>query len=219
MKKIVVKIGGSLAIGSCGPRKSYFRKLVPVLKQLKDGNQLIVSIGGGKFIRNYFKSIEKLGLSDEQMEWIAIELLSVNVKFLSELLSLKPIYSLEEIGEKTSGVIGGIKPGRSTDANAAYAAAMIKADMFIKLTNVDGIYDSDPRKFRNAKRIERMSFADLKKFSTQGKPGSYGILDSLAIEIIAKNRISTIIMSGRNPGNILKAIDGKNLGTLVTDRI
>jgi len=215
--KIVLKIGGSISINENGPVEAYFRKLLPVIRQIKTRHRLILCIGGGKFIRKYYKSIEKLGLKKEEMEWIAIELLRVNVRFLSSLLNMKPLYRLEEISTKTTGVIGGIKPGRSTDANAAYCAAKIKADLFVKLTNVDGIYDKDPRKHKDARKLETLSFADLKKFSQSGKPGSYGILDRLAIETITKHKIKTVIMNGKDPKNILKAIKGERIGTIIAD--
>src|SRR3990170_3117441 len=92
--RLVVKIGGSLSIGEDGPNKEYFKKLVPVLRKISRNHQLIVVIGGGRFIRNYYRSIRKLGLSYEEMEWIAIELLRVNVRFLAFLLNKEPIYSL-----------------------------------------------------------------------------------------------------------------------------
>ncbi|MBS3053031.1 MAG: hypothetical protein J4469_00865 [Candidatus Aenigmarchaeota archaeon] len=193
--KIVLKIGGSISINENGPVEAYFRKLLPVIRQIKTRHRLI--------------------LWKEEMEWIAIELLRVNVRFLSSLLNMKPLYRLEEISTKTTGVIGGIKPGRSTDANAAYCAAKIKADLFVKLTNVDGIYDKDPRKHKDARKLETLSFADLKKFSQSGKPGSYGILDRLAIETITKHKIKTVIMNGKDPKNILKLINGEKIGTLI----
>jgi len=60
--KIVLKIGGSVSISEDGPVEAYFRKLLPVIRQIKTRHQLILCIGGGKFIRNYYKSIEKLGV-------------------------------------------------------------------------------------------------------------------------------------------------------------
>lgn len=215
--KIAVKIGGSLCIGEHGPEKKYLSGLLPVLKKIKKRNQLIVSIGGGKLVRNYFKNAEGFKMNRHDMEWAAIEILQANVRFLASLLGMKPIFSLEEIDTGTSGVIGGIKPGRSTDANAAYAAAKIKANLFIKMTNVGGIYNKDPKKYRNARKLDRIPFKDLRKFSRNGKPGSYGILDALAIEIIAKNKIKTVVISGKNPKDVLKAISGKKIGTLISD--
>jgi|SRR3989338_1347093 len=214
--KLVVKIGGSLCIDENGPMISYFSRLVPVLKKLKKEHQLIVVIGGGEFIRKYYRSIEKFQLSHDRMEWIAIDLLRVNARFLAYLLDTKPIFSLEEINNRSEGVISGIIPGRSTDANAALAAAKIKADLLVKLTNVDGIYTADPRKSKSAKKIEAVPFSELKKYSVSGKPGSYGILDRLAMETIVKNKIRTVVMSGKEPKDLLGLIEGKKTGTLVS---
>lgn len=215
--RLVIKIGGSLSIDEHGPRMEYFKKLLPVLKKIDKNNQLILSIGGGKFIRKYYDSIKEFGLSDEEMEWIAVDILHVNVQFLSFLMKKKPIFSLDELNEKCSGVIGGIKPGRSTDANAAFAAKTIKADFFIKLTDVDGIYDKDPKKFSNAKKLDKVSFNELKNYAKGGKPGKYGVLDKLAVDIITKNKIKTVIMNGNNPEDILMVLKGKKVGTLISD--
>ena len=215
--KLVIKIGGSLCIDENGPIHSYFSMLVPILNGLKSKNQIIVSIGGGKFIRKYYKSVERLGLNNKKMEWIAVDLLKVNTRFLAYLLKLKPIFTLEEINGRSSGVISGIKPGRSTDANAAYASKKIKADLFIKLTNVDGIYDKDPKKYKNAKKLKAIKFSELSKYGVKGEPGSYGILDKTAIGIIKKNKIKTIIINGGNPKNLLKAIKGRGIGTSISD--
>ncbi len=213
--RLVIKIGGSLSIDEDGPKVEYFKKIIPVLKKLAREHQLVLSIGGGKFIRKYYSAIEKLGLTHEQMEWIAIELLRVNVRFLSSLMEMKPIYSLEELNEKSDGVIGGIKPGRSTDANAAYAASVIKADYFIKLTDVEGVYDKDPKLHKDVVKLGFIPFNDLMKFAQEGKPGSYGVLDKLAVETIVKHKIKTIIMKGSETENIVRAIKGEKIGTLI----
>ena len=60
-----------------------------------------------------------------------------------------------------------------------------------------------------------MDFDELKKFSLKGTPGNYGILDAQAIETIAKNKIKTIIVNGKNPENLHDAI-GMKIGTLIT---
>jgi len=213
--KLVIKIGGSLSMNKDGPKVNYFKKILPILKKIDAKNQLILSIGGGKFVRKYYDVVKKFGISNDKMEWIAVDMLRANVRFLSFLMNKKPIFSLKELKKNSDGIIGGIKPGRSTDANAAYAAKIIKADMLIKLTNVDGVYDKDPNKFKYAKKIEHLTFRELADYIEEGKPGSYGILDKLAIEIIIKNRIRTIIMNGKNPENILKALKGEKMGTLI----
>ncbi len=213
--KIVIKIGGSVAIGEYGPNPEYFSRLVPVLKEISKENQLIVSIGGGKLMRKYQQQIKNTGLSNDEMEWCFIDLVRANVHFLSALLKTKPLFSLEEISSKTSGVIGGICPGRSTDANAALAAARIKADMIIKLTDVDGIYEKDPKYFPDAKKLDKISLKDIMKYATDGKPGDYGIFDKIALNTIKKHKIKAVIISGNEPKNILKALKGERIGTVI----
>lgn len=196
---------------------SRVKSFVNILKKIKKNNQMILVVGGGKFVRNYMKRAKALGISNKNLEWIAIEILKSNVRLFSYLLGLKPIFDLNEINKNSSCVISGICPGRSTDANAAIAAKKIGADMLIKVTNVDGIYDKDPNRFKNAKKIDKISFNDLLKFAKRGKPGSYGILDKLAIETIAKNKIRTFVINGKNPKNIIKVIEGESIGTEISD--
>jgi uridylate kinase len=213
--KIVIKIGGSVAIGEYGPNPEYFSRLVSVLKEVQKKHQLIVSIGGGKFVRKYGHQIKDMKLSNDEIEWCFIDLVRANVHFLSALLKTKPLFSLEEISSKTSGVIGGIKPGRSTDANAALAAARIKADLIIKLTDVDGVYEKDPKYFPDAKKLDKISLKNIMKYATDGKPGDYGIFDKLALKTIKKHKIKTVIISGNEPSNILKVLKGEKIGTVI----
>ncbi|MEM7816807.1 MAG: UMP kinase [Candidatus Aenigmatarchaeota archaeon] len=215
--RIVIKIGGSLLFDDYGPIVAIIKNFVNVLKGIKKRHQIILVVGGGKFVRNYMKGAKALKISNKNLEWIAIEILKSNVRLFSYLLDLKPIFDLNEINEKTEGVLGGICPGRSTDANATIAAKAMRADMLIKVTNVDGIYDKDPNRFKDARKIDRISFNELMKFSKRGKPGSYGILDNLAIETIVKNKIRTFVISGENPKNIIKVINGKNIGTEISE--
>jgi len=212
--KIVIKVGGSMVFDENGPRFSYLNKLVPVLKQIRRKHQLIVSIGGGKYGRIYIKDMGK-HLPKRDVEWIFIELLRTNVRLLATMLKMKPIFKLNEIKPRTSGIIGGFEPGHSTDWTAAIAAKKIKADLIIKLTNVDGIYTRDPNKYKNAKKMKHLSFKELHSIKTSTSPGNYGVLDPTAIDIITRNKIQTIVMSGRNPKNIIKAVKEKSVGSVI----
>ena len=214
--RIVIKIGGSVSITDKGPDKNYFKKLLPVLKRLKKHHQMIVVVGGGGLTRSYGRSIENFPLSNREKEEIFIELIKSNVRFLAGMLKMRPIFSLGEIGRSTSGVIGGIAPGRSTDANGALAAKKIRADLFIKLTDVDGVYDKDPNKFKGARKLNKLRFSDMKKLAVKGAPNKYGVLDRLAIQSLSRARIRAIIVNGKNPGNIEKAIRGEKIGTTIT---
>lgn len=214
--RLVIKIGGSLSFTDFGPNKKYLKRLIPVLKRIDKKNQLIICVGGGQFIRKYLKNINNFILSDREIEWLFVELLRTNVSLFSFLLKKKPIFDITRVNRKTEGVIGGISPGRSTDGNAAICAEKIKADLFIKLTNVDGIYNKDPNKYRNAKRIKHIPYRDITKYSIKKGPCSYGILDPLAMKIIKRSKIKTIIMSGKKPERILDAVKGKHVGTTIS---
>ena len=86
-----------MSIDEKGPNFSYFSRLLPILREIKRKNQLIMVIGGGKLTRVYAKSIEKFSLSDEEREKVFISLISANVNCLAALLKMKPIFSLEKI--------------------------------------------------------------------------------------------------------------------------
>jgi len=214
---IVIKIGGSLCMDSKGPKAQYFKKLIPVFKKLKKKHTLAISIGGGKFVSEYFKNIQDFHLDDDSVEWIGIELMRSNQMFLAEILNGTPIFDLNKIKGKKTPILAGIKPRRSTDANAAIAAKELKADLLIMLTDVRGIYNKNPHKNRNAKFVPHISFTELIKYSLKKTgPKHYGVIDPLAIKVIRKNKIKTIIFNGNDPKRILDVVNGKNIGTQIS---
>lgn len=215
--KLVIKVGGSLAIGPEGPREQYIKKLVSVI-QLLQVNQLVIGIGGGGMTRQYAKAIEPFNLTDDEKEEMYIDIMRANVRLLSFLLKGKPVFSLSDIDEKEEvQVTGGIEPGRSSDANAALAAEMINADLFIILTDVDGVYEEDPKKNKNAKKLDKISFEDLDRFAVEVSPNNYGVVDPTAIKVIQRARIPTIVCNGHDPKIILQILNGEYVGTKICD--
>jgi len=83
------------------------------------------------------------------------------------------------------------------------------------MTNVNGVYNKDPNKFKDAKKIDEMQFFELAKLAPKGKPNKYGVLDKLAVETLSAGRIRTIIINGKNPKNLLKVLEGKKIGTII----
>ncbi|MBI4019604.1 MAG: hypothetical protein HY364_05120 [Candidatus Aenigmarchaeota archaeon] len=215
--KVVIKIGGSVAINEMGINSHYFSQMLPILKMIEKGNEVSLCIGGGRIVRNYFASARALGMTEREMELIGIDMIKAHVRFLAFLTKKTPIFSREEIKAKNM-VIGGLEPGKSTDHSAALLASIIKADMFVKMTNVAGIYDKDPATHEGAKLIECMSFSQLKGYASSGTPGNYGILDAAAIEIIVREKITTVIMDGRTPENLAKALSLQT-GTIIKETL
>lgn len=215
--RIAIKIGGSLAIKEDGPDEKYFKKFIPVFRKIKkESKKIVVGIGGGKLVRNYYKRTTKF-LSPREQEMIAIDLLRANARFLAYILGGKPVFSLSKLPRSKVLVVSGIKPGRSTDANTAILASKIKAHKLIILTDVDGIYTKDPKKYSNARLIRKIRFKDLMQYSKKKvSPGNYGVVDPLALKIISKFKINTFVMNGTNPRNILRVLNGERIGTEIS---
>ncbi|HEX2944569.1 MAG TPA: UMP kinase [Clostridia bacterium] len=98
-------------------------------------------------------------------------------------------------------------PYFSTDTTAALRAAEIDADVILKATMVDGVYDSDPKKNPDAVRFETISFAD----ALAKRLGS--IMDSTALSLCMDNKIPLIVFDLSDPENILRVVSGENIGT------
>jgi uridylate kinase len=211
--KLVIKIGGSVIFDEYGVKTDYVKRLLPVLTRINKENQLILAIGGGKFVKNYENRAMKF-FEKKIVQESSIHILRANIVFFGNLLGTKPIFSLKDVKKNTRGVIGGVMPGRSTDANAAAAAAVIKSDLFIKITDVDGIYDKDPHLYGDAKIFKEIKFAALQRILKKEDKNDYAMLDETAQSIIVKNRIKTII-AGSEPSNILKIISGEKIGTVI----
>ena len=111
----------------------------------------------------------------------------------------------------------GYEPKMTSDGTAANVARVIRADYFVNITNVKGLYNKDPRKNNNAKFISRISFSDFfKKINKfKFKPGQHFVLDQTAAKIISKYQIRTVILKGND--NLENLLKGKNFdGTLIS---
>lgn len=100
-------------------------------------------------------------------------------------------------------------PYFSTDTTAALRAAEIDADVILKATMVDGVYDADPKKNADAVRFDSLSFSDaLAK--------RLGVMDSTAMSLCMDNKIPLIVFDLSDPENILRVLKGENIGTILT---
>ena len=101
-------------------------------------------------------------------------------------------------------------PYFSTDTTAALRASEIRADVILKATKVDGIYDSDPKKNPDAKRFDRISYSDALAQRLQ-------VMDSTAFSLCMDNRIPIIVFDMNKPSNFRDVLLGKNVGTTVSE--
>lgn len=222
--RIVIRIGGSVVASP--PNSQLIQKYAEILRNLRAmGYEMVVVVGGGAPARQYIQLAKDIGLKEEEQDEVAI---SVS-RLFAQLFALKIVglewktipTSLETVSdllnEKGIVVMGGLKPGMTTDTVAAMVASHVGAKLIIKATDQDGVYTKDPKKYSDAEKIDELSFDDLSQLMDQDKhkAGIHQIIDPEAIRILKKNRIKTIIVNGKNPENLLDALKGKKIGTIV----
>ena len=222
--KVVFRIGGSIIASP--PKAEIIRDYVDLVKNMKKrGHQLVVIVGGGLIARDFIKIAKDLGLSEPDQDEVAI---SVS-RLFAQLLALK----LGDLGSRVlpksvddavdlfgSGrvvVMGGVRPGMTTDAVAAIVAERIGADLLVKASDVDGVYTKDPKKHPDAEKIDRLGFDDLKRLFEldRHRAGINQILDPEAVRILEKSRIRIVVVNGFRPENVLLALKGEKVGTII----
>lgn len=219
--KLVISLGGSMI----APRElnlSFLKEFKKVIRKFSKYKIVIVT-GGGKIARDY---INALNDKDEKIRsLIGIQATKLNAMLVSNFLdsyivipdSLSQVKSL--LNKNNIIVCGalGYEPKMTSDGTAANVARVIKADYFVNITNVKGLYDKDPRKNNNAKFISRISFSDFLRIMNEVKfkPGQHFVLDQTAAKIISKYQIRTVILKGND--NLENLLKGKNFdGTLIS---
>ena len=227
--KVVISIGGSIIVPD-GIDFRFLNKLKKVLFRLSKKHRIVVITGGGKTARRYIEALEKEGASEYTRDLVGIECTRLNARFLSSFLGY--LYkevprTLREVSVMLSRsrivVCGGlgqgrrVDGGRTSDGTSAEIAQYIWAHLFINMTNVKGLYTKDPRKFKDAKFIPKISYKEFNKIMSKvkEKPGSHFILDSFAFRIVSRKKIKTIILCGVK--NLQGAIEGKKfVGTVIS---
>ncbi|HDD67562.1 MAG TPA: UMP kinase [Candidatus Thorarchaeota archaeon] len=224
--RAVLKLGGSLLYSDTGEvNLERIRAYADTLTDLiQTGHRFIVIVGGGRPARAFVSAARALGANEAQCDWLGIKTARLNAELfcaaLGDLAYPKVVDSLDELetGFCTGRVVlmGGLTPGQSTNAVAALAAELVGADMLLNATNVDGVYDKDP-KSPDARRLDMVSIRELEKILSGGgtRAGEYRLFDPVAIRVVARSRIRTVIFDGRDPQNLARIISGERVGTII----
>ena len=224
--RLLLKLSGEL-LGQNEVSFAKALKLAYILKECKNkGNELCIVIGGGNLWRG--RSHEEMNLTDSDsigmlattMNAICLKsalkeigvkatvMSSINLEFTSNYNTDK---ALELIKDEIIILAGGLGiPCLSTDTTAAIRGSELMVDYILKGTNVDGIYDSDPRTNLNATKYNRLSYNEAinKKLK---------IMDISAFEICQKNNIKIVVYDASDINNIVKVCNGETIGTIVNN--
>ena len=222
MKTYVISVGGSLIV----PDKvdyDFLVKLRNTVNKLKRKYKIVVVTGGGKTARNYIEPLRRAGFNNEVQCLLGIKATKLNAMLVSNFLKANKLLpdSIKEIKNLlrrynlvVCGSIG-FKPEMTSDGDSADIARHLNAEL-INMTNVDGLFTRDPRKFKNARFIPEISFKDFLKIANKikFKAGQHFVLDKSAAVIIDRYRIKTTILKGLN--NLERCINGEKFrGTVI----
>lgn len=228
-KRILLKLSGEALAGgqNHGIDFDTVTKICSAIKKCADlGVQIGIVVGGGNFWRGRSSGNMDRTRADH-MGMLATVINALGVADALEMLGtpvrVQTAISMPQIAEpyvrnravrhleKGRVVVFGCGTGNpffSTDTAASLRAAEIDADIILKATMVDGVYDSDPKVNPNATKYDSLSFAEVLS-------KNLGVMDSTAASMCKDNDIPLLVFSIDNPENIVDAVCGKDIGTLV----
>ncbi|MDH5782636.1 MAG: UMP kinase [Candidatus Bathyarchaeota archaeon] len=222
--RLVLRIGGSVVASPFNPALlSGYADLLMRLK--REGHLVAAVVGGGSLAREMIRVAKEMGLKEPEQDEVAISVSRLVAQLLLMKLDESEVgtvpMSIEEAADFVIDgkvvVMGGLKPGMTTDAVAAMLAEQISADLLVKATDQEGIYTRDPRKYPDARKLDVLSFDDLTRFFEKEKheAGIHQVLDPEAVRILKKRKTRTIVLNGFNPNNVSLAVKGEKVGTLI----
>ena len=230
-KRILLKLSGESLAGDLkhGIDFDLLLKICePIKKCVDSGVEVGIVVGGGNFWRGRTSgdmdrtradhmgmlatAINALGVCD------ALEQLGLDVRVqtaISMRQVAEPYIRNKAVRHLDKGrvVIFGCGTGNpffSTDTAAALRAVEIEADVIMKATMVDGVYDSDPKKNPDAKKFDTITFQDVLS-------KDLAVMDSTASALCKDNNMPILVFSIEDPENIYRAVCGENVGTVVTN--
>lgn len=222
--RIVIRIGGSVIATPVNTH--LIGNYAEIMKKLKaKKHKLAIVVGGGALAREFIKIAKELGLTEKDQDDLAISVSRLYAQLFAKMLGKASCEKIPKSIEETAhclekgkiAVLGGLKPGMTTDTVAALVAKRINADILIKATDQEGVYTKDPRKHSDAVKLDRISFEELPKVLAEDKhrAGIHQILDPEAIKVLKAKRIKVRVLNGFKPENLLLAVEGKAVGTLI----
>ena len=229
-KRVLLKLSGEALMGeqSSGIDPQIVQYLADEIKEVVNGIQLSLVIGGGNIFRGVAASArgmdrvagDQMGMMATLINAVALQdalekkgidtrlLSAIEVRTIAEPFIRRRALRHLQKGRVVIFAAGTGNPYFSTDTAAALRAMEVHADIILKATKVDGIYDRDPKKDPNAKKFDELSYMDVLSRHLQ-------VMDSTAISLCMDNRMPIIVFDLKEKGNIKRIIYGEKIGSIV----
>ncbi len=229
VNKIVVKIGGSVLFPQ-EINSSHFlnsmdklAEFIKFAKSINENMKIFMVVGGGSWAKNYINFAESVGIPPIIRDLYGITISRLNANMVMYLIEKRlegfnicrdtpktpeEAYRISRFHDVM--VIGGFFPGQSTIGTAALLSEIVNADLLLIATDVDGVYREDPKINPKAEKYRRIHVSELLKLliGLEAKPGTYKLIDLVALKIIQRGKINTIIMSAKDMSNLTKVLKG-----------
>lgn len=221
-ERVVIKLSGKVFSDETGAE---IKKYAKMLDEMSAKVQPVVVAGGGKIARHYIGIARGFGLDEASLDIMGILVSRLNAALLVAALGKKAHHAvpedLEQVTHAVAGgkilVTGGLHPGQSTNATAALIAEKVGAVRFVNATDVDGIYDSDPRTNKGAKMFKEITVKKCIALlgGENSMAGGYDLMDIVALKVIERSRIPTLVIKSE-PAKIKDAVlKDKSSGTRI----
>jgi uridylate kinase len=232
-RRVVIKLSGEGLAGDAGfgISPAVIRAAAEEIREVHGlGVQIAIVIGGGNIIRGVSAASE--GMDRATADYMGMMAGVINGVALQDALEKEDVptrvlsaLTIQEVAEPyiRRRAIRHLEKGRivifaagtgnpyfTTDTAAALRAAEIHADLIMKATKVDGVYDADPNKEANAQRFEQISYEEAIKRNLQ-------FMDQTAIQLCRQNGVPIVVFDMTVRGNIRKVVSGETVGTLVSE--
>ena len=228
-KRVILKLSGEVLAGNT-KHGIDFERTLEIAREVKEcvelGYEIGIVVGGGNFWRGKSNEYmdratsDYIGMMGTVMNSLALgdafKQIGVPVRVQTgvEMRQIAEYYIKDRAVRHLSKgrvVIFGCGTGSpffSTDTASSLRAAEVNADILIKATKVDGIYDKDPKKYKDAVKYDNISYIDVLNKKLH-------IMDSTAISLCMEEDIPILVFDINKKGNLVKVITGKNVGTVV----
>ncbi len=227
--RIVMSIGGSLVVPDGGIDTKFLSELNKFVREqlAKNPNrQFFLIVGGGTIARKYRDAGQQVighELTRDDLDWLGIHATKLNAHLIRTIFRdiahpyIIKHYEIIRKAEEPVVVAAGWKPGWSTDFDAVLLCEDYGVKQMINLSNVEQVYNSDPRQNPNAKPIDKISWKDFRKLvGDEWIPGMNAPFDPVAARKAEELGIKVAVMSGHDFDNIRNYFNGeKFLGTVI----
>ncbi len=230
-RRILLKLSGEALMGGqgYGIDPAMASRIAQEVKEIHDLSvQVAIVVGGGNFIRGVAASasgidrvvadqmgmlatiINALALQDalEKLGTLTRVITAIEMREIAEPFIRRRVIRHLEKGRVVVLAGGTGNPYFSTDTAAALRAAEIKAEVILKATKVDGVYDADPKQVPSAKRYDQISYLEV---LSQG----LAVMDTTAISLCMDNSLPIIVFNLNVPGNLKRVVLGDKVGSVV----